>query len=244
VAPAVFDIDPAIPPATVAFEWNARLIDLSGVKRWYEPASQLNGDDRLGAATTIVERIWSLVDPVTRWLMADCLADPRSGEARKAAGGAIRGTSRPLADRRSQIELLDVSELLLLRDDAHFRRASSPSAQTRVSARTEIAGILRQAVDAIEVEFLNSSGDPQLLLVDEYRCIQLHDCANTPEFLMSHRGDDWFISVWPALRQALPRLLAPQPSGPGSDPSGVREPLGPLPPHAHGSATLPLPGEE
>lgn len=239
-------MDATVPPAWNAFEWYRLAIELNDVKPWHSRASKLD-DSALDKAAKRVGEMWSLVDPLARWLMADGLAQDvgttriESSEDRAAARALIRGIAESVDGRGPQLALVEMSEQYFSREEDHLSTAGLPSPLWPIRAWSSLEPLIERAVAAIEEEFLRSSGDPQLLLVDEYQCVELRSGRDTHEFLMSRRGSDWFIVFWPSIWRSLPGLLPPQPSGPGGDPAGVREASGPRPPHASGGAALPLP---
>lgn len=234
----------------MAFEWYRVARELDERRSW--PSGAANVDDsELDAAAQSVATTWSLVDALTRRLIADALTRDevvlvRAGgteEDRTPALAVIRGVGAASVDSRgSRHALLALSERFLGSEMDHLSYYGVPSPEHGVRASVPSPDMQR-IVTAVEQEFLASSGDPRLLLVDDYVCVEIHSEFAAHQFLMSRRGSDWRIVLWPSTWGWVARALPPQPSGPGGEgPAGVREPTGPRPPHASGGAARDLPG--
>ena len=239
-------IDPGVPPAWTTFEWYRRCLLLNDVKAWHRSASTLD-DGSLRDAVRAVDALWSLVDPVARWLMADGLSRenaashrPLAADVLEASCDVIRGVREPGASREVHVAIVDLSERF-------FRRAGDAGTGWSLTAVTgpvrasTLSPLFERAVAVVEQDFLATAGDPQLLWVDEYQRLELQGAFAPREFLMSRRATTWYIVLWPWMAQSLVGLLPPHPSGTGGDPAGAREPSRPHTPRASGGAALDLP---
>lgn len=247
LAPVETTGDLATGPASTVLAWCRNAAELERCRLW-DQGGGATDDSQLAAVTDALTTAWSLVDPMTRWLIADALTREDavrlrasdSEEDRSPALAAIRGVPGPKLDARStRLAFVHRSEQFVGAATDHAIDLSALDSDPSLVARFHAVALTPDAhrtIASIEQEFLRSSGDPRLVLVDYYLCIGIDgDSADHP-FLMSRRGADWHIVLWPTLWDRL----AP-PAGAGDDPSAVRAPTRPPSAGPLGGAELDLP---